>query len=95
MKKRLLRVLLGFWFFTHLILFIFGWGYRGYFLFKFKEDTWDDIWDTPEIVTPVEYFYPFNPYIEHYDVTEFLIYGVTPILLYLAISYVKGRNKTL
>jgi hypothetical protein len=96
MKNRLAKVIIGFWLFLNLILFLIGWGRRGYFLFH--EHTWDrhysdwtDDWIKAgsRIDSPVEDFYLVLFNIEHYDITEFLIIGMLPILILISIKYVK------
>ena len=39
-----------------------------------------------------ERFWPFCEYLGHYDITEFLIYGITPLAIF-AIYYFVLRNK--
>jgi len=97
MKERLVRVLLGFWLLLNLILLAWGWGIRGYFLYQYVE--WDsyvhEIFGFTEagsrVDTPTEELFPVTDFdIQYYDITEFMLFGLCPILIYFAHKYVKG-----
>ncbi len=95
MKNRRINLIIGFWILLHFILLIYGWRTRGYFLLKrvSPNSTMESSEKETVTLTPLDWFYLLDSSaVVTYDISEFILYGLAPILIYFSIIYIRrGR----
>ncbi len=101
MKKRLIIASLVFWSFVNLLVLV--WSFFGKFYY-FRGDShrgsmFGDLNNNyisflgNKTDDPLELIFPFNSYdYRAYDITEFMIYSITPALIFFLYQYVTNKK---
>ena len=89
-NERLKKAGFVLWVFVHLLLLMFGSLNRGKRDFGYAHDVFYP-WSYHKLFEDMKGLaLPINWKIKYYDITEFVIYVITPIFLYYLYRYVKG-----